>query len=69
MVGGPHPSSPLSFMMPNIDAFPQPPPAHMGIHIDPKTGTMVTGWMDGFDLSKYIKACIKVVKLFLLLFH
>ena len=55
MVGGPHPGSPLSFMMPhNIEAFPQPPPAHMGIppvHIDPKTGT-ITGWMD-FDISKY----------------
>jgi transcription factor 7-like 2 len=52
MVGGPHPGSPLSFMMPSIKAFPQPPPAHMGIppiHIDPKTGTL-QGWMD-FDLS------------------
>ncbi|RWS12936.1 Protein pangolin:-like isoforms A/H/I [Dinothrombium tinctorium] len=37
MVGGPHPGSPLSFMMPSID-FRQPPPAHMGIHIDSKTG-------------------------------
>ncbi|KAI2795890.1 Transcription factor 7-like 2, partial [Blomia tropicalis] len=30
-VGASHSGSPLPFMMPNIDGFPQPPPAHMGI--------------------------------------
>ncbi|CAG2158843.1 unnamed protein product [Oppiella nova] len=53
LVGGHHTASPLSFYpsLPNIDAFPQPPPAHMGIppvHIDPRTGR-ITSWMD-FDI-------------------
>lgn len=54
MVGTPHSGSSLPYMMPNMERFPQPPPAHMGIppvHIETKA-VSISAWMD-LELRKY----------------